>query len=262
MYVGYDDRGSQGGGTNNSNFFMGSGTLDATAISVGRDATGDSSTTVNGVFTVNGGTVKVATLTLADRVGSDTLTGTFNFGAAGGSNTGSILAAGTIRAGAGTLTAHLQLERRDGHHLRRRHRFDDRGRGDLETCRQRNSRAHDRRRPHRDRLGHPCRRQQRRLADNQRPGNRAAQRPQHLLGSDRRRRRPAQRGDSGRRQHGQQPRQGLPGRFARRSDLRRQHAAIHGHDRRCKHQSAVHHGRCRRERPDARLVKSPWPPTR
>ncbi|MEI7899411.1 MAG: autotransporter-associated beta strand repeat-containing protein [bacterium] len=93
-------RGTRASGSQQSatgSFIMGGGTLDATTIVLGQDATGGNNGTHTGTLSLNGGTVKVATLTLGNKNGSDTVIGNFNL------NSGTLRAT-TVQKGAGSAT--------------------------------------------------------------------------------------------------------------------------------------------------------------
>jgi len=92
---------SRGPYNETASFLMGTGTLDATAITLGTmsDNNGDKGATLTSVFSVSGGIVKVQTLTLGTHTDvNDNLVSTFTL------TSGAVLNAQTITAGAGTAT--------------------------------------------------------------------------------------------------------------------------------------------------------------
>ncbi len=99
LIVAYNDRGNGGDTPNSTTLLMGNGTLEATAIILGKDRVGSTGgATCSGTLSVSGGTVKVETLTLGDRTGGLTVTGIFDL------NGGGTLAAKTVAPGSGVAT--------------------------------------------------------------------------------------------------------------------------------------------------------------
>jgi len=96
--------------TASGNFAMGAGLLDADTIVIGKDKEYGSGGTAAGTLSVNGGTVKVRTLKLGDKFGSNTMRGTFNL------DGGAILNAGTVQSGnqAGTASVTRTFNWNDG----------------------------------------------------------------------------------------------------------------------------------------------------
>jgi fibronectin-binding autotransporter adhesin len=111
--VGYDSRGSAGTPAIAASLVLGSGSFDATAITLAQDTSGDTTSDapygnavtnvgiVGGTLTTGSGTLNVGTLTLGQQVGADTITGTVNLNN-GGTIYATSIQAGT--AGTGTVT--------------------------------------------------------------------------------------------------------------------------------------------------------------
>ena len=102
MILAYNIRTGSSTVANTASFLMGSGTLDANSITLAKDITGSSTSgggarNIIGNLTVAGGTVKIGTLTLADRL-VNTMTATFTL------NSGGTLAAQLIKPGNSTAT--------------------------------------------------------------------------------------------------------------------------------------------------------------
>jgi len=97
LTLGYGNRGGSSQSNATGIFTMGNGTLDATTIILGQDTTGSTGGTLIGTLNVNGGTVKVSTLTIGNKAGSDNVTGNFNL------LTGTLRAT-TVQKGAGSAT--------------------------------------------------------------------------------------------------------------------------------------------------------------
>ncbi len=118
--VGRNSRTSSAGGNFiqvAGSFSMGAGTLDVTALTIGQVLAGfingGTTSSASGTLTVGGGTVKVATLSLGDHLSaananSGPCAGTFNL------NSGSTLAAQTIKAGAGASNTTRTFNWNDG----------------------------------------------------------------------------------------------------------------------------------------------------
>ncbi len=99
LIVAYNDRGKGGDTPSNSKLLMGNGTLEATALTLGKDKAGSTGgAACSGTLSVSGGTVKVETLILGDRTGGLTVTGILNL------DSGGTLAARTVRPGSGAAT--------------------------------------------------------------------------------------------------------------------------------------------------------------
>ena len=97
LMIGRSTRASSSSQDATGSFIMGGGTLDATTIVLGQDASGGSSGTQTGTLSLNGGTVKVATLTIGNKNGSNTVIGNLNL------NSGTLRAT-TVQIGAGAAT--------------------------------------------------------------------------------------------------------------------------------------------------------------
>ena len=99
MMVAYNFRGNGADTPNNAFFVMGAGTLTATNLVLAQDKAGSSGGyACSGTMTVSNGTVRVGTLTLGNRLGGLTVSGTCNL------NGGALLQAQSIAPGAGTAT--------------------------------------------------------------------------------------------------------------------------------------------------------------
>jgi len=100
LMIGRSTRTSTSSQDATGSFIMGGGTLDATTIVLGQDAAGGGSGTQSGTLSLNGGTVKVATLTIGNQNGGDTVSGNFNL------NSGTLRAT-TVQKGAGSATCNF-----------------------------------------------------------------------------------------------------------------------------------------------------------
>jgi len=97
LMIGRSTRPSTSSQDATGSFIMGGGTLDATTIVLGQDATGGNNGTQTGTLSLNGGTVKVATLTIGNKNGGNAVIGNFNL------NSGTLRAT-TVQKGAGAAT--------------------------------------------------------------------------------------------------------------------------------------------------------------
>jgi len=98
VIIGLSTRNSGGGKLEEGAFIMGGGLLDATRIILGTNTVGGTTGGASGLLSLNGGTIKVQTLTLAANVGGSVpVTGQFDL------NSGTLLAS-NIQAGVGVAT--------------------------------------------------------------------------------------------------------------------------------------------------------------